>query len=62
MDTLDAVASSLDRFEAVQPRLAELGRLHASYGALPGHYDTLVQAMRWARISTRAPVRPGRSP
>ena len=35
MDTLDAVASSLDRFESLRPRLARLGRLHASYGVLP---------------------------
>lgn len=48
MDTLDAVAASLDRFESVRPRLAELGRLHAGYGVLPGHYDTVVKALLWA--------------
>ena len=30
MDTLDAVASSLDHFESLRPRLARLGRLHAA--------------------------------
>lgn len=48
LDTLDAVAGSLDRFESVRPRLTELGRLHASYGVLPGHYETLVNALLWA--------------
>jgi hemoglobin-like flavoprotein len=48
MDTLDAVASSLDRFESLRPRLARLGRLHASYGVLPPDYDTLITALLWA--------------
>jgi len=48
IDTLDAVVGSLDRFESMRPRLARLGRLHASYGVLPGHYDTLVNALLWA--------------
>ena len=48
MDTLDAVASSLDRFESLRPRLVHLGRLHADYGVLPAHYDTLIAALLWA--------------
>ena len=48
MDTLDAVASSLDRFESLRPRLARLGRLHASYGVQPADYDTLITALLWA--------------
>jgi hemoglobin-like flavoprotein len=48
MDTLDAVATSLDRFESLRPRLARLGRLHASYGIQPAHYDTLITALLWA--------------
>ena len=48
MDTLDAVASSLDRFESLRPRLPRLGRLHASYGVLPADYDTLITALLWA--------------
>ena len=46
--TLDAIADSLDRFEAVRPRLLELGRLHASYGIEPAHYEKLVTALLWA--------------
>jgi hemoglobin-like flavoprotein len=46
--TLDAIAASLDRFESIRPRLLELGRLHASYGIQPGHYETLVTALLWA--------------
>jgi hemoglobin-like flavoprotein len=48
MDTLDAIAGSLDRFDSVRPRLTELGRLHASYGVLSAHYDTLIDALLWA--------------
>ena len=48
METLDAIASSLDRFEAMRPRLLELGRLHAGFGVLPDHYNTLVNALLWA--------------
>jgi hemoglobin-like flavoprotein len=48
MDTLDAVASSLDRFESLRPRLVRLGRLHADYGVLPANYDTLITALLWA--------------
>jgi len=46
--TLDAIADSLDDLESMRPRLVELGRLHASYGIQPGHYDTLVTALLWA--------------
>jgi hemoglobin-like flavoprotein len=46
--TLDAIAASLDRFDEMRPRLLELGRLHASYGIQPGHYETLVTALLWA--------------
>ena len=48
MDTLAAVASSLDRFESLRPRLLHLGRLHASYGIQPANYDTLIAALLWA--------------
>ena len=47
MDTLDAVARSLDHFESLRPRLARLGRLHASYGVRPAHY-ALITALLWA--------------
>ena len=48
MDTLDAVVSSLDHFESLRPRPAGLGRLHASYGVRPAHYDALITALLWA--------------
>ena len=48
MDTLDAVARSLDHFESLCPRLARLGRLHASYGVRPARYDALITALLWA--------------
>jgi hemoglobin-like flavoprotein len=48
MDTLDAVAASLNRFDTMRPRLAQLGRLHASYGVMPRHYDTVITALLWA--------------
>jgi hemoglobin-like flavoprotein len=47
-NTLDAIASSLERFESMRPRLIDLGRLHASYGVLPAQYDTLIEALLWA--------------
>ena len=53
--TLDAIGASLDRLESVHPRLLELGRLHASYGIQPGHYDTLVAAMLWAFAQALGP-------
>ena len=48
MDTLDAIAGSLDRFESIRPHLIELGRKHADYGVQPAHYETLVNALLWA--------------
>ena len=32
----------------MRPRLAQLGRLHASYGVLPAQYDSLIAALLWA--------------
>ena len=55
MDTLDAIAGSLDRFESMRPRLLELGRLHASYGVVPRHYDTLLTALLWAFAQALGP-------
>jgi hemoglobin-like flavoprotein len=48
MDTLEAVAASLDRLETMRSRLMELGRRHASFGVGPGHYETLINALLWA--------------
>ena len=48
MDTLTTVVDSLDRFDALQPRLRELGRLHAAYGVRLEQYDTVQTALLWA--------------
>jgi hemoglobin-like flavoprotein len=55
MDTLDSIAGALDRFESMRPHLIELGRLHAGYGVLPAHYDTLVAALLWAFTQALGP-------
>jgi hemoglobin-like flavoprotein len=55
MDTLDAIAGSLDSFDSMRPRLTELGRVHASYGVGPAHYDTLVTALIWAFAQALGP-------
>ena len=46
--TLETVAASLDRMEALRPRLIELGRLHADYGVKPEHYGMVITALLWA--------------
>lgn len=48
MDMLAAVVESLDHFDAMEIRLAELGRQHAGYGVRPEYYDTLSVALLWS--------------
>jgi hemoglobin-like flavoprotein len=48
VDTLATVTESLDRFESIRPRLADLGRQHAGYGVRPDQYDTVTTALLWA--------------
>jgi hemoglobin-like flavoprotein len=48
VDTLETVTQSLDRFDAIRPRLADLGRQHAGYGVRAEQYDTIVTALLWA--------------
>ena len=48
METLATVADSLDRFESIRPRLADLGRQHAGYGVRPDQYQTVSAALIWA--------------
>ena len=48
VDTLDTVIESLDRFESLRPRLADLGRQHAGYGVRPEQYDIVNTALLWA--------------
>jgi hemoglobin-like flavoprotein len=55
IDTLEAVAASLDRLEAIRPRLIELGRRHADYGVRPEYYETLISAMLWTFAQVLGP-------
>ena len=48
MEMLGEVVNSLDDFQSLKPRLAELGRKHTSYGVRPEHYATLTLALLWA--------------
>ncbi len=48
LDTLSVVADSLDHFDTIRPRLAELGRLHASYGVRRDQYEVIGTALIWA--------------
>jgi nitric oxide dioxygenase len=48
MEMLRSVVESLDRFEAIRPRLEELGQLHAGYGVKREQYATLETALLWA--------------
>jgi hemoglobin-like flavoprotein len=45
---LTALVEALDRFGALRPDLAELGRRHGEYKVVPAHYDALVSALMWA--------------
>jgi hemoglobin-like flavoprotein len=55
MDTLSWVAESLDRFDSMHARLAELGRRHAGYGVRPEQYDTMTAALLWALAQALGP-------
>ena len=48
MDTLGSVIDSLDDFQSMRARLAELGRQHSRYGVRPEQYDTLTAAWLWS--------------
>lgn len=48
MDMLTSVAESLDNFEPMRARLAELGRKHGEFGVRPDQYETLTTAMLWS--------------
>ena len=48
VDMLTWVAESLDDFEPMRARLAELGRKHAEFGVRPEQYQTLTAAMLWS--------------
>ena len=42
---LDLAVGNLDRFEALAPTLAELGRRHSGYGVTDAHYDSVGEAL-----------------
>ena len=48
MDMVTSVVESLDDFEPMRARLAELGRKHAEYGVRPGQYETVTTAFLWS--------------
>ena len=47
-EMLATAVASLDRFEELRPSLADLGRKHIAYGAMPEHYDVVRVALLWA--------------
>ena len=48
LDTLTALADSLDNFDVMRPRLVDLGRRHAEYGIRSAQYETMITAFLWA--------------
>jgi len=48
LDMLTTIVSAIDNFEALRPRLEDLGHKHIAYGAKPEHYDALRVALLWA--------------
>jgi hemoglobin-like flavoprotein len=48
LDMLVIIIEALDDFEVLRPRLADLGRKHLEYGAMPEHYDVVRIALVWA--------------
>ena len=55
IETLDWMAESLDRFDSMTTRLAELGRQHASYGVRPDQYESVIAALLWAIAQALGP-------
>jgi hemoglobin-like flavoprotein len=48
LDMLVVIIEALDDFEALRPRLVELGRKHVQYGVKPEHYDLVRTSLVWA--------------
>ena len=48
IEMLTSVAESLNDFQPMRIRLAELGRKHAEIGVRPDQYDTLTTALLWS--------------
>ena len=47
MDMLAEVVSSLENFQPLRSRLAELGRKYASYGVRSEQYEILMSVLLW---------------
>jgi hemoglobin-like flavoprotein len=47
MDMLSSIVESLDNFDSMRGKLAELGRKHTTYGVRPEQYETLAAALVW---------------
>src|SRR5262249_14915704 len=61
VETLATVTQSLDSFEAIRPRLVNVGRQHAEYGVRPEQYDTVAVALLWAIGQALGPDFDGRT-
>jgi hemoglobin-like flavoprotein len=48
VSTLETVVESLDNWDAISPRLRELGRRHVTYGVKREQYATVNTALVWA--------------
>ena len=48
LDMLTTIVGAMDHFEALRPRLEELGRRHIAYGAKIEDYESLRIALLWA--------------
>src|SRR5262245_4620383 len=55
MDMLTSVAESLDDFDPMRARLAELGRQHADYGVRPEQYESVSDALLWSLSQALGP-------
>ena len=47
MAMIGTAVANLHNLDAVVPAVQDLGRRHAGYGVLPGHYDTVAEALLW---------------
>jgi hemoglobin-like flavoprotein len=47
IQALTVVVQGLDHLEALVPAFTDLGRRHARYGVMAGHYDAVGAALLW---------------
>lgn len=48
MHMIAVAVKSLTRLEEIVPAVEEMGRRHATYGAVDDHYETMGEALLWA--------------